>query len=108
MATSHGKLWKKKSFQIDPGETKVVDSALFSTFNHSDYILNIFNIVNTKSKSINISVKKDDTEVVESVSSKLGLLDVAVTPLANGPNYELQLTNNEAFAIQGNFAKAQI
>lgn len=106
MAISIAQVWDSFPFQIDPGQTVAIDSCPLSDFQHAEYIINFTNQTNVNTKSLNLSVKRADSDVEETVYSRLGSLAVNVTPLINGLNYELQVTNNEAFAIEGTLARA--
>ena len=106
MAVSKTEVWQRKLFQIGAGLTVDIDYCPFLQMQHIEYIIHFKNDTNTDSKSLNMSVKKSDINVQETVASLLGKLDVIIAPQVVGADYVLRITNNESFAVNGSFAKA--
>ena len=109
MATSIPNVWRRIKNTVSPGDTVAVDILNLSVFNHLEYIINIKNSAGNLVKSLKLSVKKDDSSLEDSVFVRLGQgIDVQVTTAINGSDYELRITNNEAFILDVNMARALI
>lgn len=106
MAVSFTQIWTKKLVEIPAGQTAIVDTRNFSAFQAATYIMTFYG--GSKLKSFNLKVKKENADVIETVFGNLGNLNISVTPKVVGSSYLLEVTNNEAFLIGGQFVRAYL
>ncbi len=75
---------------------KVVDTALLSSFDTLDYTMSFKDSVTNQAKNLKMNVLKDDTNISDSVYSRLGTLKVKADVNISGLNLEMNITNDES------------
>lgn len=88
---------------INAAQTLAIDTQVLATWNSSDYILTL--IAGTKRRKYNIDVANDEGTPVDSLKKVGSNISVDIDSVINGANYELQVTNNEASAIDYKLTK---
>lgn len=90
---------KPGTFVITPGNSLVVDSGVFADMLSVEYFVAMSNNAKTQIRTLKITAKKGDGDVDYVTYSNVGVMDAAPVAQLNGANYELEVTNNEAFDV---------
>jgi len=108
MAESNEKVTIKKKRTIGAGQTLAVDSLPMARFNCLEYFLCYKQSGGPASKTLKVLVLKADNALEDSVHSRIGnALGVETNLVVNGLNAELQVVNNEAFAVELVFTRTK-
>jgi hypothetical protein len=110
MAESFQQLTIKKKANVEIGASLlVVDSLPLDQFCALDYFLCFKKDGLNSTKAFKVLVRKTETNVEDSVYSRNGTgIDVDFFVNVNGSNVELQVTNNEAVAVELTFARTKL
>ena len=109
MGQSVRQLWAKKEETVLATSSKVVDLLALSSFSKLEYIVEYRDTTSSKTKTLKMAVTNGDTEVCDSVYAKQGdPMDIAITARRTASNFELEITNNEAFDIDLSFARLKL
>lgn len=99
-------VWEKFSRSINASTTSIVDSIPLTSFDKIEYIISYKDIVTNRVRALKVSVVNDDTTIKEQVYAISGApLDIDLTTKVTGPNYELEIVNNELNAVEMLFAR---
>lgn len=110
MAESFEQITIRKKRTVNAGVSLfVADSVPLSRFCALDYFLCFKKTGSVATKRLKVSVSKTETEVEDSVYSRNGTaIDVDFFIVVNGLNAELQVTNNEAVAVELVFKRTKL
>lgn len=109
IVTGTASLWEEFNRTITPGSTVIVDTFTMLSFKQVEYIVNFKDTTSSKEKSLKLSVIKDDGSLKDTVYARMGsAISLDVNTNINGANYELKVTNNEAFSVDMYFARLKI
>ena len=95
------------SDQVPASSTKVIDTIALSSFFGLDYKLTIYNDANTVSRIYNLTIAKSGTTLKDKMSKVGDSISVQVNANVNGSDYELEIINNEPFALDIIFSRLQ-
>ena len=84
---------------ISAGVTQTIDNLTLSQFSRLDYTISFYNDVENITKSMKLIVNKRGTTVTDQVFGRIGAMNVQVVASSTGTEYNLQITNSEAFAV---------
>lgn len=94
------------SVDISSGITKVVETIPMNKFNCLEYTVCIKNELETLVKTLKIQVSKNNSDIKETVYAKNGnAINIGITCVQSGSNFELTFVNNESFLVKVNFAR---
>lgn len=102
-----GGAWVKKKTTVLASTTKTIETIPLANFFGLTYVITMFNDINELTKKLELSIIKKGTDILDSISSKLGSGDLLVDSVIVGPNLEVQITNNELFEVEVSFARLQ-
>jgi hypothetical protein len=102
-------LWEEYRRTLPPSSTTIVDTFAMSSFQACEYIVNYEDTTSNKKRGLKLSVIKDDGSLKETVYSIRGsAISLTLFTNINGSDYELKVTNNEAFTVDMYFARLKI
>ena len=90
---------KQFSGAIPAGQTLVIDSVNMSEFSRLDYSLAFYNDAENITKSMKFIVNKRGTVTSDQVFGRIGALSISVDSVVSAGEYNLEITNSEAFAV---------
>lgn len=110
MANSIPRVWKRiKSVSVAASTTTVIDSIPKDKVNSLEYDIDMRRGDNSSIKSLKLYVTQKASDTEDTVFARLGNnVDMAVQSQINGTDIELSVTNNEAFDVNINLARAII
>jgi len=92
--------WQKITVTVPASSTLAVDTALLSSFRTGEYAVNFYNGTLLKTKSLKMLINNDDAGISDQVYAKRGdALNVAISAVESGPNFLLNVTNNELSSV---------
>ena len=110
MANSIPRVWKRISgVTVSAGATTVIDSIPKNKVNSLEYDIDIRRGNNANIKSLKLFVTQQASDTEDTVFARLGnSVNMVVQSQINGSDIELSVTNNEAFDVNINLARAII
>jgi hypothetical protein len=96
-------IWKCFNNTIPAGQTVVVDSGLLSSLSCNTYHFAASGSGNNR--KYNFQLVNDSGSLKDSLTKLGSTLNINFNSVINGLNYEVRVTNNEAFAINLSTAK---
>ena len=84
---------------IGASSTLVIDSVTLAQFSRLDYTLSFYDNGETVTKNMKFVVNKTGSTISDQVFSRLGVMDIEVNSVVNAGEYNLSITNSEAFAV---------
>jgi hypothetical protein len=108
MAISIRQLLKKKTVGLPASSTQLIDSSPLSRFRALEYLVQVNDLAD-QTKSFKLLVTQDDTGIKRQIYGRAGnALEIAVSAIVNGSDYELSITNNEAFDMSVTFVRSTV
>ena len=103
-------VWIKRRFTIAASATVTVDSFAMTSFDSADYVCHVQDVSDTLSKSFYFRAhQKAGSSLKDSLYGKMGdSISINVNTAVNSGDYELNITNNEAFSVEFSFARLKI
>ena len=103
-------LWIKRRFTIAASATITVDTFPVSNFDHVQYICYAQDVADTLSKSFQFQAHhKAGTSLKDVLYGMMGdSIDIDVDTAISAGDYELNITNNEAFSVEFSFARLKL
>ena len=99
-------VWEKFSRTIPASSTLIVDTIPLVSFRSISYIMNTRAPSTDREKNLKMDINKDDSQLKKQVYALSGApLNVEINELITGPNYELEMVNNELFSVEVNFSR---
>ena len=106
MAQSTPKPYRNLEQNVGPGLTISVDTIPLECFNSLEYQLSVTNSDESLRKSLKLFVQKTDTDVEDTLFSKLGdPIQIEVSSEKVGQNLEIRVKNNEAYQLKANLLR---
>lgn len=104
-----GPVWKIGKAVVGAGNSQIVDQISVNTFRVAVYHVAIFNIAQSVTKHVTLTVKTDGTTSESSVSNKLGdSINFNLSESVVSGNMELTLQNNEGYDITIAFGRLNL
>ena len=106
MAKSRLLIWNKGKDTISASAAKVVDSIPLTKFRSLKYMISFSNLAETQTKSLELTVRKESSDVNDTIYARFGRMDIAIDSQVNAGNFELLMTNSESFNVELKFLRA--
>lgn len=107
--TTSASVWEKAKKTVPASSTTIVESFALSSFRSLEYIINVKDTTSDKEKQLKLSVVKDDGSLKDCVYAIMGsAISLEINANINGLSYELEMINNELFAVEVSFARLTI
>lgn len=98
--------WTKANNSVGPSTTKVIETVGLSSFHNIDYIFTIFNEVEEKTRSLQMTVIREGGTIKTSVHGRLGsMTNISVVGNVSGSDMELEITNNNLYTVSVSYAR---
>jgi hypothetical protein len=99
-------VWSKFADAINGSSSKTIDTISISDFVSVVYKVTLYNTVEGKAKSLEITVNNSNGTLKDFISGKLGAnINFSIDAVVNSGNLELNITNNETYNLDVSIAR---
>ena len=101
--------WITGSKSVGAGATEVVESIPLTNFTCVEYTICMKNAAGTLTKTLKMLARRDDMDIKDTIYAKNGdPINIEISSVQTGTDFQLTFVNNEAFSISVAFARLKL